>query len=200
MLWLVKKFQVKGYKYYIKILRFCGLKIYMLNSWLMRFLVRRFFPCSSWTRLSGGLGAGTTRHFWWYSFIFSFLTIVDLQSFRIQNLEFHVWNSSCEMIIQAVGINLVRFKKWQEKRQAKSIQMWNQKEWIISLFFSSKGQLISKQNCRAIAFPKKQSKPTQNSILSAFGSFFGKSYSLAIFFRDLLPFRDFALMIFDTWN
>ena len=118
----------------------------------------------------------------------------------IQNLEFLVWNSSCEMIIQAVGINLVRFKKWQKKRQAKSVQMWNQKEWIISLFFSSKGQLISKQNCRAIAFPKKQTKPTQNSILSAFGSFFGKSYSLAIFFRDLLPFRDFALMIFDTWN
>ena len=141
MVWLVKKFQVKGYKYYIKILTFCGLKIHMPNSWLMRCLVRGFFPCSSWTRLSRGLGAGTTRHFWWYSFIFSFLPVVDLQSFRIQNLEFHVWNSACEMIMQAVGINCVWFKKRQEKHQAKRVQMWNLNEWIISLFFSSKGQL-----------------------------------------------------------
>ena len=49
-----------------------------------------------------------------------------------------------------------------------------------------KGQLISKQNCRAVTSPKKRMKHAQESILSAFRS---RSYSSTILFRDLLTFR-----------
>ena len=53
----------------------------------------------------------------------------------------------------------------------------------------TKGQNISKQNCRAVTFPPKRTNPTQDSILSAFRSFFGRRYSSTILFRDLLTFR-----------
>ena len=52
----------------------------------------------------------------------------------------------------------------------------------------SKGQLISKQNFRAVTFPKKQMKRTQDSILNVFRSFFARSYGSTILFLDLLTF------------
>ena len=52
----------------------------------------------------------------------------------------------------------------------------------------AKGQLISKQNCRAVTSYKKRTEPTQDNILSAFCLFFGRSYSLTVLFQDLLTF------------
>ena len=48
---------------------------------------------------------------------------------------------------------------------------------------SGKGQLILKQNCRAVTSPK-----NERNALRMFRSFFGRSYSLTILFRDLLTF------------
>ena len=53
----------------------------------------------------------------------------------------------------------------------------------------SKGQFISKQNCRVVTSPKKQMKCTQDTILSGFHSVFGRSYGSIIFFQGLLTFN-----------
>ena len=73
-------------------------------------------------------------------------------------------------------------------------QFWNpnfhnsfhhkQSDWLRNLWkfrirkLRAKGQLISKQNCWAGTSSKKRTICTQDSILSAFCSFFGRSYSL----------------------
>ena len=57
----------------------------------------------------------------------------------------------------------------------------------------NKGQLISKQNCRA----NKQTKCTQDTILSAFGSFFGRSYGATTLFWDLLIFSNGQIYLGD---
>ena len=57
----------------------------------------------------------------------------------------------------------------------------------------SKGQLILKQNCRAITSPKKRTKLIILSIFSSqdseLRSSFGRSYGSTILFRDLLTFN-----------
>ena len=53
-------------------------------------------------------------------------------------------------------------------------------------FLITKGQYISKQNCPAVTSPKKRTKRTQNTILSAFRSFFGRSYVFFILIQTLL--------------
>ena len=55
-------------------------------------------------------------------------------------------------------------------RGTSSLQGWRDK--FKSGWGKAKGQLISKQNCRAVTSPKKQTKRTQDSILSTFCSFF----------------------------
>ena len=51
-----------------------------------------------------------------------------------------------------------------------------------------KGQLISKQNCRALTSPKKRTKLIIMSMFSSqdseLGSFFGRSHGSTILFRD----------------
>ena len=56
---------------------------------------------------------------------------------------------------------------------------------IFGLFWPPKGQLISKQNWRAVTSPKKRTKRAQDTILNPF---FGRSYGSTILFRDLLTF------------
>ena len=57
---------------------------------------------------------------------------------------------------------------------------------------SFKGELILEQNCLAVTSPKKRTKHTQDSILTAFRSFFGRSYGLTILFEfNWLLIKDF---------
>ena len=49
---------------------------------------------------------------------------------------------------------------------------------------SSKWQLISKQNCWAVASPKKRTKRIQDSILRALRTFFGRYYGSTFLFQD----------------
>ena len=65
------------------------------------------------------------------------------------------------------------------------------KKWF-GICLTFKGQLILKQNCRAVTSPKKQMKCTQDSILSVFCSFFGRSYGSTILFLVTFRWEDFA--------
>ena len=53
----------------------------------------------------------------------------------------------------------------------------------------TKGQYISKADYGVVDSPKKQTKRTQDSILSAFRSFFGRIHDALICFRDLVTFN-----------
>ena len=64
---------------------------------------------------------------------------------------------------------------------------------VVEPSVGGKGQLISKQNCPALTSPKKRTKPTQDTILSAFRSFFGRSFGSTILFWDLLTFTKTGL-------
>ena len=66
--------------------------------------------------------------------------------------------------------------------------------WLENTRMSTQ-QLISKQICRAVTSPKKQTKRTQDSILSAFCSIFGRSYDLTTLFQVLLTFSNKILFL-----
>ena len=65
--------------------------------------------------------------------------------------------------------------------------------WIFDTHVEAKGQLISRQNWRAVTSSKKWTKHTQDTILSMFCSFFRRSYGTTILSQDLLTFRSASL-------